>query len=212
MRKLITKRQKDLLAILYQFIKDTGYPPTFEEMRERLGVTSNQSVIDLLAQLEKSGLIRRNESVARGLSILPAAYEILEKPALVGFMGMTSAGSPIETIAIAGEWHAIGAEVARLSGDVFMLKVSGDSMINAGIEDGDVVLVQSKKEFASGEVVYAQIGDSGTIKRFISEDKPPYIYLKPENPKYTAILFTDDTEIKGKVISVLKNNYWKSIV
>jgi len=84
-------------------------------------------------------------------------------------------------------------------------------MINAGIDDGDAVLVQSKKEFVSGEIVYAQIEDGGTIKRFISEDKPPYVYLKPENPKYQNILFTDEVRLKGKVISVLKNNYWKPV-
>lgn len=212
MQKPITKRQKDLLDILYEFIKDTGYPPTFEEMRERLGVASNQSVIDHLAQLERAGLVRRSESAARGISMLPAAYEMLGSPALVGFAGMTSAGAPIETVAITGEWREVGGEVARFAEDVFMLKVSGDSMINAGIEDGDVVLVQSKKEFVSGEIVYAQIGDGGTIKRFISQDKPPFIYLKPENPKHANVSFTDDTEIKGKVISVLKNNYWKSII
>ena len=84
-------------------------------------------------------------------------------------------------------------------------------MINAGIDDGDVVLVKSQKEFVSGEVVLAQIGSDSTVKRFMSEDKPPYVYLKPENPKYKNILFSDDAELKGKVISVLKNGYWKSI-
>ncbi len=92
-----------------------------------------------------------------------------------------------------------------------MLRISGDSMINAGIDDGDAILVQTKKEFISGEVVYAEIGDEGTVKRFISEDKPPYVYLKPENPKYENILFTDEVRLKGKVMSVLKGNYWQAV-
>ncbi len=92
-----------------------------------------------------------------------------------------------------------------------MLRISGDSMINAGIDDGDMVLVQSKKEFVSKEIVLAEVDGNSTIKRFISEDKPPYVYLKPENPNYENIPFTDEVRLRGKVISILKNNIWKSI-
>ena len=208
---MITKRQKELLAIIYDYIKSTGYPPTFEEMREGLKVSSNQSVIDLLVKLERQGVIKKNESAARGIAILPMGYEILKKPSLVAFLGLTSAGSPMETIEISGEWQEIPGEVSRLKQEVFLLKISGDSMINAGIDDGDIVLVQNQKEFVSGDIVFAKIGDGSTVKRFISDDKPPYVYLKPENPNYKIIPFTDEAEIKGKIISVLKNNYWKLV-
>ncbi len=214
MKNSITKRQKDLLGIIYQYIKDTGYPPAFEEMKDALNVSSNQSVIDLLRQLDDKKIIKRNEGAARSIAILPLGYEMLGKPPLVAFLGVTSAGAPIEAITIPGEWQALPSlmgEVARLRDEVFLLKISGDSMINAGIDDGDVILVQSKKEFVSGEVVLAQVGSDSTVKRFMSEDKPPYVYLKPENPKYKNLLFTDDTELKGKVISVLKNGYWKPV-
>jgi repressor LexA len=215
---MITERQKELLSLIYQYIKDTGYPPTFEEMRERLGVSSNQSVIDLLKKLENNKMIQKGESVARSIAILPLGYEALGRPPLVAFLGVTSAGSPIEAIGISGEWLPLVSrranvddKVERLKDDVFILKISGDSMINAGIEDGDVVLVQAQKEFVSGDIVLARIGEDATIKRFISIDKPPYTYLKPENPKYNIILFTDDVRLTGKVISVLKNNYWKPL-
>ena len=212
MRNPITARQKQLLEIIYEFIRNTGYPPTFEEMRDKLGVSSNQTVLDHLIGLEKAKLIKRIESSARGLFILPIGYETLGKPSLAGFVGMTSAGAPIEVVEIQGDWKEMpGGNVKLLQENVFMLRVLGDSMINAGIDDGDVVLVQTKTEFISGEVVLAYKDDEVTIKRFISEDKPPYVYLKPENPKYPNILFTDTTELKGKVISVLKNNYWKSV-
>ncbi len=211
MEKPITSRQKELLTIIYEYIKNSGYPPTFEEMRERLKVSSNQSVIDLLEKLKKANFIRKNEDAARGISILPLGYRLLEKPSLLNFLGVTSAGTPIQSIEISGEWKTILGGVSRLDEEMFMLKISGDSMINAGIDNGDAVLVQTKKEFISGEIVYAEIGDSGTIKRFISEDRPPYVYLKPENPKYENILFTDEVRLKGKVVSVLKNDYWKSV-
>lgn len=211
MKKTITKRQNELLLIIYKYIKNTGYPPTFEEMRIALNVSSNQSVIDLLMRLEKQRVIKKSESVARGIAILPMGYEILGKPSLVSFLGVTSAGAPLETIEIAGEWQEITGEVARLKQEVFLLKISGDSMINAGIDDGDIVLVQNQKEFVSGDIVFAQIGDGSTIKRFISEDRPPFVYLKPENSQYQNIIFTENVRLRGKVISILKNNYWKPI-
>ena len=211
MKSGLTKRQNELLQVIYEYIKDTGYPPAMEEMRESLGVSSNQSIIDLLGKLEKSGAIRRNDGVARSIVILPIGYGLLEEPSLVPFLGVTSAGLPIEAIGISGEWKTLSRDVALLQEEVFLLRVSGDSMINAGIDDGDVVLVQSKKEFISGEIVYVQIEDDSTIKRFMSDDKPPYVYLKPENPSYKVIPFTHEMKLKGKVMSILKNNQWKTV-
>src|SRR3989344_863236 len=179
-------------------------------MRENLGVSSNQSIADLLEKLKKSNVIKK-ETGARTLAILPLGYEILVIPKIVHFIAVTTAGRPAEAIEITGEWQTLSNNVAKLQSDVFMLRISGDSMINAGIDDGDVVLVQTKKEFISKEVVLAEVGGDSTIKRFISEDKPPYVYLKPENPKYENIIFTEDVRLKGKVISVLKNDYWKQV-
>ncbi|MBI4160028.1 repressor LexA [Candidatus Wolfebacteria bacterium] len=206
----ITPRQKELLGVIYDFIRESGYPPSFEEMRENLGVSSNQSIVDLLDKLKAGNCIRKNEG-ARTLVIKPMGYEVLGKPPLTPVLGMTTAGAPAEAVEISGEWQAISPSVAKLREDVFILRVIGDSMTSAGIDDGDAVLVQTKKEFVSGEIVYAQIGDEGTIKRFISEDNPPYVYLKPENSKYENILFTEEVELKGKVIAVLKDNQWLSV-
>lgn len=207
----ITKRQKDLLSIIYNYIKNNGYPPTFEEMRNELKVSSNQSVVDLLAKLEKKSYLKKNESSARSIAILPLGYQTLGKPPLAAFLGATSVGIPIEPIEISGQWQTISPEVSQLSEEVFLLKISGDSMINAGIDDGDIVLVKGDKEFSSGNIVLADIEGESAIKRFISDDNPPYIYLKPENPRYKVIPFTHKMKLKGKVISVLKNGSWKPI-
>ncbi|KKQ32354.1 MAG: LexA repressor [Candidatus Levybacteria bacterium GW2011_GWA2_37_36] len=210
MKKVITERQKQLLNVIYDFFVSTGYPPSFEEMRENLGVSSNQSIADLLEKLHASSYIKKS-SGARSIAILPLGYSTIGRPALTPILGTTTAGLPAESIEITGEWRPVSSDIAKLAEDIFMLKISGDSMINAGIDDGDAVLVQTKKEFVSGEIVYAQIGDEGTIKRFMSDDKPPFVYLKPENPKYELIPFTHEMELKGKIISVLKNNYWQPI-
>lgn len=210
--KTITKRQKDLLQILYDYIKNSGFPPTFEEMREALGVSSNQSVVDLLNKLGEKSIVRRSESSARGIAILPLGYEILGRPPLVAFLGLTTAGFPLEPVEISGEWRQVSQDTSILQDNVFLLKIRGDSMINAGIDDGDVVLVKSEKEFMSGNVVLADLDGQKTIKRFVSDDRPPYVYLKPENPKYKIIPATDSMRLVGRVISVLKNGYWKSVV
>ena len=161
----ITNRQRDLLTIIYQYIQSSGYPPTFEEMLDRLGVKSNQSVIDLLAKLENKKLIRRNESQARGIVILPLGYELLGEPPLIPFLGVSHAGSPISAVEIQGEWKQLSDQVAKLEDDIIILRVSGDSMINAGIDDGDKVLVRMQKEFSSGDIVLADVDGESTIKR-----------------------------------------------
>lgn len=207
----ITKRQKDLLSIIYTYIQSEGYPPTFEEMRERLNVISNQSVIDLLDKLDRNGFIKRNKSIARSIVIYPLGYKVLGRPLLAPFLGAVAAGFPIDAIQIEGEWREFPGGIAQLNGEVFLLKVSGDSMINAGIDDGDIILVKREKEFISGNIVLARIRDEITVKRFISNNKPPFIYLKPENPKYNIIPATSEMKLEGKIISVLKKGYWSSI-
>lgn len=210
-KSALTERQKQLLEVIYKYIKNTGYPPSFEEMKDSLGVVSNQSVIDLLIKLEGHKLIKRNESQARGIVILPLGYEILGKPPLIPFLGVSHAGSPITAFEIQGEWQQLSPQVAKLEDDVFILRVSGDSMINAGIDDGDKVLVRTQKEFSSGDIVLADVDGESTIKRFISEDKPPYLYLKPENPNHEIIYFTEKVTLKGKVISINKRGQWMPV-
>lgn len=179
-------------------------------MRSALGVSSNQSVVDLLEKLHRGGFVKKGGG-ARSIAILRLGYEALGRPPLAPVLGITTAGAPAEAIEIAGEWQALPGNVARLASTVFILHVRGDSMINAGIADGDLVLVQEKTEFVSGEIVLADVEGEYTIKRFVSEDKPPYTYLKPENPEYPLILFKDNTELKGKVLSCLKNNQWQAV-
>ncbi len=207
----ISERQKQLLEVIYKYIRDTGFPPSFEEMKGSLNVVSNQSIMDLLIKLERRKLIKRNEAQARGIAILPLGYDMLGKPPLVPFLGISHAGSPISAIEISGEWQELPGGVARLQSEVFIIRVSGDSMINAGIEEGDSLLVQSKKEFVSGDIVLADVEGETTIKRFMSDDSPPYVYLKPENPNYPVIPFTDRMRLMGRVMSVLKEGSWKAV-
>lgn len=207
----VTKRQKQLLKAIYDSFSTTGYPPNFDEMREKLDVASNQGVLDLLRSLEKKQLIQREPRLARSITILPLGYEVLGQKPIIPFIGVTRAGSMAESVEIHAEWREISPSLSKLE-NVFILKVSGDSMINAAINDGDLVLVKSDKEFSSNDIVLAQCNGESTIKRFISQDTPPYVYLKPENPAYPLIPFTDNIELTGKVIAILNNHgEWRKI-
>ena len=211
MRNAATKRQLELLGIIYRYTEETGYPPTFEDMRERLGVRSNQSVLDHLKNLEERKLIKREEGSARSLVVTLSGYNTLGRPPLVSVLGTTAAGLPTEPIEVLGEWQKLSTEVAAPKNEIFALKISGDSMIDAGINDGDLVLVQKQKEFVSGDVVLAEHEGESTIKRFISDETPPFIYLKPENSKYSVIPVTENTYLKGKVVAVLRKGFWSSV-
>jgi len=195
MEQTITKRQKDLLRIIYDYIKDTGYPPVFEEMRESLNVSSNQSVIDLLSALEKRKIIQREEGSARSIRIFKKGFKILGVNPLVPFVGTTSAGSFIEAIEEVASWKELSQEISELSDNLMIVKINGDSMINAGINDGDMVLIKRTNNFKLGDIVLVQNSEGTTLKRIIFEKGTHF--LKPENQKYKKIRLTEDTKIMG---------------
>src|SRR3989338_9706259 len=124
MQRAITELQKQLLEVIYDFCASSGYPPTFEEMRQNLGVSSNQSIVDLLEKLRRDGFIKK-DSGARSLAILHLGYEVIGRPALAPVLCTTTAGLPAESIEIAGEWRSVSADVAKFAEDIFMLKISG---------------------------------------------------------------------------------------
>ncbi len=207
----ITIRQKELLQIIYDFIKDTGFPPSFENMRENLGVSSNQSILDLLLKLEEKKVIKRNEGSARSIVLLPFGYKILGKNELVMNAGFSAAGSFLESFAdVDFKWQEMPSgvfsdEKVKQSGEVFIIQVIGDSMINAGIQNSDTLLVSKAKEFKSGDIVVARHNDGTTVKRFIAEGGKRY--LKPENPLYKNIpIIPGEIFFEGKVIMNLSRH------
>ncbi|MFZ1019996.1 MAG: transcriptional repressor LexA [Minisyncoccia bacterium] len=204
MQSSITKRQKEFLQIIYDFIKNTGFPPSFEEMREKLKVSSNQSIIDLLEKLEKGGAVKRNEGSARSINITPFGFKILGKQ-IFPMVGVSSAGPFIESFQdIDFKWLEVPTgimpeEKIKKTDEVFIIQIQGDSMINAGINDGDKLLVQKSKSFKNGDIVVARNSDGTTVKRFVVEKNN--IYLKPENPNYDIIkIIPEEIFFDGKVI------------
>jgi len=208
----ITKRQKEILQFIYNSYKDNGFPPDFGEFKEKLSISSNQAILDHLGSLEKKGFISREEKAARGIKIRPLGYEILDVEPLLPILGTSYAGTFTEAIEIKGNWAPASGHVQKLEEETFLIKISGDSMINAGILEGDHLLVKSQKEFVSGDIVLAQTPEGTTVKRFISQDSPPYLYLKPENPKHKLILFTPEVEMQGKIIGKFEKGIIRPLV
>jgi repressor LexA len=205
MQQKITEKQKNALNAIYESIKETGFPPTLADLREKLKVASNQAILNFLETLEKKGFIKREEGQARSIKILPLGFKVLEKEILVPMVGVSAAGSYIESFTDTfTSWIPISNkflqnEKIQKTQEVFVIRVSGDSMINAGIDDGDMLLIKESKEYKSGDIVLARTDDGTTVKRFIAEGGKRY--LQPENPAYEKmVIIPGEVEFQGKVI------------
>lgn len=199
----LTERQKQTLMFIYSNIKYAGYPPTLSQLREELNVSSNQAVLDLLKILESKKYIRKEEGAARGIQLTQKGYEELNVSTYAPMIGVTAAGPFIDTLEQHGEWMEISQDLSRLSEKIALFKVKGDSMIGAGLNDGDIVVVKYEiNEFRNGDIVLARNDEGTTIKRFVNVSGK--IHLTPENPKYPKIPFTPDLRLIGKVISKIE--------
>lgn len=199
----LTERQKQTLMFIYNSIRYSGYPPTLSELRESLQVNSNQAVLDLLKILEAKKYIRKEEGAARGLQLTQKGYDTLNVSTYAPMVGVTAAGPFIDTLEQYGEWQEISKDLAKLSEKIALFKIKGDSMIDAGLNDGDIVVIQyHANEFKNGDIVLARNDNGTTIKRFVNVKGK--IHLAPENPRYEKILFTPDLRLIGKVISKIE--------
>lgn len=114
-------------------------------------------------------------------------------------IGTSFAGTFTESIELTGTWVEVSQEV-QINNDVFMVRIQGDSMVNAGIGDGDCLIAQPTQEFVTGDIVVANTAQGTTVKRFILQNKPPFLLLKPENPAYPMLLFTPDVVMQAKIV------------
>jgi len=192
-----TQRQQSILRVIRQYTNERGYPPSVREIGERVGLSSSSTVQSHLKTLERRGLIFRDPTKPRALrSDGPAAPETLTMP----IIGKVAAGVPITAQEnIEGEF-VLPSSFARHS-DSFMLRVSGDSMIDAAILDGDLLLIAPQRSANNGEIVVAIIEDEATVKRFYKETGR--IRLQPENANMEPI-YADDVTIVGRVEAVVR--------
>jgi len=209
----LSKRQAEILAYIKDEVKVKGYPPSVREIAEAVGLASSSTVHGHLERLEQKGFIRRDPTKPRAIEILgdsspvvneaQAVYsEIYSDIMNIPVIGKVTAGIPITAVENVEEYFPLPTSVAPANEQVFMLRVEGDSMMNAGILNGDLVIVKKQFTAENGEIVVAMTEDSeATVKRFYKESD--HFRLQPENDALLPILLKQ-VSILGKVIGVYR--------
>ena len=200
----LTGRQKFILEILKKMIAKNGYPPTVREIGEEAHLSSPATIHFHLTKLEEKGYIKKNDNKNRTLEILvPNEYlEKDEKIVDVPLLGKVTAGTPIEAIETPNEFFSLPANLITSKEEVFTLKVSGESMINVGIYDGDILIVERRNTARNGETVVAMNSDNEvTVKTFYKEKD--HFRLQPENDTMEPIILKECT-ILGKAIGLYR--------
>lgn len=198
----ITAKQQEILDFIKDEILKKGYPPAVREICEAVHLKSTSSVHSHLETLEKNGFIRRDPTKPRAIEICDDSFQMIRSEMTsLPVVGNVAAGQPILAEENVESYFPVPAEIVPTGDPCFILKVRGESMINAGIYDGDQIFVQSCQEAHNGQMVVALIDDSATVKTFYKEDG--HIRLQPENDTMAPII-VDDCRIIGKVFGVLR--------
>ena len=201
----LTDRQRAILACIRDHVSTFGYPPAVRDIGKTVGLSSSSTVHAHLARLEKMGLLRRDPSKPRAMELLgaePVEPQEVDGASMLPLVGRVPAGPPSLASEEVEEVVAVPSAAGGLRGE-FLLRVKGDSMINAGILDRDLIVVQSRSDARDGEIVVALIDDDeATVKRFFRE--PDHIRLQPENDALEPIRVRD-VRIAGVVVGLLRS-------
>ena len=204
MAKGLTKRQEEILDFIVGRVRDEGFPPTLKEIAGRFGLASPNAARDHVLALERKGFLKRTGDKSRALSLDPALRAAASAPRGWPLVGVVPAGSPV----LAEENFEGYVDLNELFGrgdGTFLLKVRGESMVGAGINDGDLVVVRHQEAVASGEIGVALVGGEATVKRLFHEEGS--WRLQPENPAMDPIRVWDgdpEFRVAGKVIGVVR--------
>lgn len=198
----ITPRQQRILDFIAETVRDRGYPPTVREIGEAVGLTSSSSVHAQLANLERKGLLHKDPTKPRAVTLDGPRVD----GAAVPLVGRIAAGAPTLATEHVEDFLTVPADYTRGGGEHFALRVAGESMIGAGILDGDVVVVRSQDTASDGDIVAALLPgpaeDEATVKRLGHEG--PRVMLIPENPALEPFEMRDG-RILGRVVAVLRH-------
>ena len=200
----ITQKQSEILEYMKNEILNRGFPPSVREICEAVHLNSTSSVDSHLETLEKNGYIRRDPTKPRAIEIVDDNFNLVRRETVnVPIIGKVSAGQPLLAVENIDGYFPIPSEYMP-NNKTFMLVVQGDSMINAGIFNGDYVIVEQQQTAENGQKVVALVEDSATVKTFYKEDG--HIRLQPENDTMEPIIVEQDQffQILGKVIGVFR--------
>lgn len=197
----ISAKQQEILNFMKNEILNKGYPPSVREICEAVHLKSTSSVFMHLETLEKNGYIRRDPTKPRAIEIVDDNFNLVRREVVnVPLVGTVAAGQPLLAVENIDNYFPIPVEYMP-NAESFMLRVKGESMINAGIFDKDIILVQKTNVAKNGDMVVALVDDSATVKTFYKEDG--HIRLQPENDTMEPII-VEDCEILGKVFGVFR--------
>ena len=202
---MLTERQQQVLDYIKQTVEGRGYPPSVREIGDAVGLSSPSSVHAQLNSLVAAGMIKKDPTKPRAIMITdespaPAAGDRRTRD--VPLLGRIAAGTPILAAEHVEEVMPLPTQLVG-DGPVFLLEVKGDSMVNAGIHEGDLVAIHKQPDARDGEIVACLIdGEEATVKRLQRKDGK--LYLHSENPAYDPMVFSDGVELIGKVVSVLR--------
>ena len=197
----ISRKQKEILEYIKGRILEKGYPPSVREICAAVNLRSTSSVHSHLETLEKNGYIRRDPTKPRTIEICDDSFQMVRTEMVsLPVVGRVAAGEPILAQQNIDTYFPIPAENVP-SGESYALRVHGESMINAGIFDGDLIFVNSCKTCKNGEIIVALVGEEATVKTFYKEDG--HIRLQPENDTMAPII-VDNCTILGKVFGVFR--------
>ena len=201
---MLTPRQRQILNYIRECVKTKGYPPAVREIGQAVGLSSSASVHNHLHKLEEYGFLQRDPSKPRALELTHDNYEWKNKTVVpVPLVGRVTAGMPILAVENIEETYPIPLDLLGCDEDVFMLSVTGDSMIKAGILDHDYIVVRKQNFANNGDIVVALIdGEETTVKRYFRELR--CVRLQPENDSYKPIVGGDNIQVIGKVIAVFR--------
>ncbi len=206
MKKL--DKQQQLLEFIRKYVDENGYPPTVREMCHAVKVNSTSTIAYHLAKLEEDGCIRKNPNKNRALEVIDKTAQFSKVIpttdtnglTAIPMLGVITAGEPILAVENCEEYFMVSPNLFRGDG-LFMLTVKGESMINAGIYNGDQIIVRQCSYADNGEIVAALIDGSATVKRFYKEDG--HYRLQPENDTMSPII-VDEVQILGKVVGLVR--------
>lgn len=207
MAKKTETKQLEVLRFIHERVEAKGYPPTVREIGKAVDLSSTSTVHGHLARLEKKGLIQRDPTKPRAIELTPLGLEkIGVQPQIIPMLGVVTAGEPILAVEEAADFFPLPPDLASEEGSLFMLTIRGESMINAGIYDGDHVIVRKQSSATNGEIIIAMTDENeATCKRFYKEED--HIRLQPENDQLAPIILSNVT-ILGKVIGLYRNHIY----
>ena len=194
----LTKRQKEILDYVSEYIQTNGYSPYYEEISEKFGLSALSTVHEHITELVDKGYLEKDERKERGLYLPKKRKQYLEIP----LVGQIACGQPIEAIEEKEEVIKVAREQS-LRGNLYALRAKGNSMIGDGIFDGDIIIAKKQESAENGDTVVAILDDNqATLKKYYLEDDK--IKLQPANPEYKAI-YRKEVEIRGVVVKIIRN-------